>query len=181
MDVLKLYHFFCTEYLQRQRLQNFPGRLVLVLSHPHREVFPDVQIMFQGFSLCWNTACFSLWLLLLVLSLLLRRAWSIFLPFRCKKGPLCTLPSGIYILWSYWAFSAPGWKPHLLYWKDERAQPFHIGDWPQSLHHCFGFLMDSIQYVHVSLVVGSSELITVFQVCPHQCWAERRDACLPLA
>lgn len=30
--------------------------------------------------------------------LLLRRAWSIFLPFTCKKGPFCTLPSGIYTL-----------------------------------------------------------------------------------
>lgn len=33
------------------------------------------------------------------------KSWSIFIHFRCKRCPLCILPSGIYTIWSSWAFS----------------------------------------------------------------------------
>ena len=32
--------------------------------------------------------------------------------------------------------------------------------------------LDSLQYVHVSLALGSPELGPVLHVCPHQCWGE---------
>lgn len=38
----------------------------------------------------------------------------------------------------------------------------------QALHHLHGFSLDSLPYVHVSLVLGSPELNTEFQLWPHQ-------------
>ena len=35
--------------------------------------------------------------------------------------------------------------------------------------------LDSLQYVHVSLALGSPELGPVLHVCPHQCWGEGKD------
>jgi len=41
------------------------------------------------------------------------------------------------------------------------SQPFLIGEMLQSLHHLCGPSLDSLQYVHVSLVLRSPELDTV--------------------
>ena len=42
----------------------------------------------------------------------------------------------------------------------------------QSLNRLSGSSLDSLQYVHICLVLGSPELNTVLQVWPHQCWVE---------
>jgi len=43
---------------------------------------------------------------------------------------------------------------------------------PQSLNQPYGPSLHSLWYAHVSLVVGSPELDTAFQVWPHQHWVE---------
>jgi len=61
-------------------------------------------------------------------------------------------------------------EPSLL--QAEESQLSHlllIGDILQSLNHLYGPSLDSLQYVHVSLVLGSPELDTVLQVWRHQC------------
>ena len=45
-------------------------------------------------------------------------------------------------------------------------QPFLTGEMLQSLHHLSGPSLDSLQYVHISLVLGSPALDTVLQVWP---------------
>lgn len=43
----------------------------------------------------------------------------------------------------------------------------------KSLHQTHGFLLDSLQYVHVSLVLRSPDEDPLFQVWPHLFWVER--------
>lgn len=45
----------------------------------------------------------------------------------------------------------------------------------QSLNKLFGPFLDSLQYAHVCLVLGSPALGTALQAWPHQCWAEEKD------
>jgi len=45
----------------------------------------------------------------------------------------------------------------------------------QSLHCLGGPLLDSLQYVHDALVLGTPGLDPALQVWPHQCWAEGKD------
>ena len=52
------------------------------------------------------------------------------------------------------------------------SQPFFIGEVLQHLHHLCGPLLDSLQSVHVSVVLRSPELDTALQVWPHQRWGE---------
>lgn len=41
-----------------------------------------------------------------------------------------------------------------------------------SLNHLYGLMLDLLQYVMVSFVLGSLKLDTVLQVWHHQCWGE---------
>jgi len=45
----------------------------------------------------------------------------------------------------------------------------------QSLNHLCGRLLDSVQHVHISLVLRSPELATVLQVWPHQRWKTQKE------
>ncbi|KAK4810494.1 hypothetical protein QYF61_004274, partial [Mycteria americana] len=47
--------------------------------------------------------------------------------------------------------------------QSQLSQPFLIGEMLQSFHHLCGPALDSLQYVHVSLVLGSPELDTGLQ------------------
>ena len=67
-------------------------------------------------------------------------------------------------------------KPSFL--QAEQCQLFHpflTGQMPQSLNHLYGLLLDSLHYVHVSLVLRSPELATRFQMWSHQCRVEGKD------
>lgn len=48
------------------------------------------------------------------------------------------------------------------------TQSFLTGRMMQPCHHFCGIFLDSFQYAHVSLVLGSQELNTELQVWPHQ-------------
>ena len=45
----------------------------------------------------------------------------------------------------------------------------------QHLNHLCGPSLDSLQYVYISLVLGSPELATGLQLWPHQRWVQRKD------
>ena len=45
----------------------------------------------------------------------------------------------------------------------------------QLLNHLNVLLLNSLQYLHISFVLGSPEMNTVLQVWPHQFWAEGKD------
>ena len=61
-------------------------------------------------------------------------------------------------------------EPSLLQGKQSQlSQPFLTGGMLQSLHHLHAALLDSPQYIYVSLLLGIPELPTVLQVWPHQC------------
>jgi len=49
------------------------------------------------------------------------------------------------------------------------SQPFLMGEMLQSLRHLCGFLLDSLQCVHVALVPGSPELDPGLQMRPQPC------------
>ena len=53
--------------------------------------------------------------------------------------------------------------------QSQLSQPFLNGEMLQSCNHLSGPLLDSLQYVRVSLVLESPELDTVLQGWPHQC------------
>ena len=54
--------------------------------------------------------------------------------------------------------------------QSQLPQPFLIAEMCQSLHHLCGFSLDFLQYVHVSLELGSPHLDTGLQMWLHQCW-----------
>lgn len=66
---------------------------------------------------------------------------------------------------SPWAFCSSGWTA--------------LYEMLQSLHHLCSASVD--WYVHISLVLRSSDLDPVFQVRPHQGWAEEKGHCPWLA
>jgi len=143
------------EYLQGWRLHHLPGQPVPVLGHSHSEkVFPDVQreppVFLRG-----NLLCFSLCPLPLVLSLGTTEKYlslsSLHSPFRY----LCTLiRSSLRLLQAE---------------QSQLPQPFIMGEMLQSLNHLCGPLLDSLQHVHVCLVLRNPELDTELQAWPHQC------------
>ena len=55
------------------------------------------------------------------------------------------------------------------------SQPFLTCEVLQSLHRPCGPLLDTLQYVHVSLEPGSPELGPALQLWPHQCWVVGKD------
>ena len=50
--------------------------------------------------------------------------------------------------------------------QSQLSQPFLIGELLQSLNHACGSLWDSLQYAHISLLLGSPEMVT--RLWPHQ-------------
>ena len=44
-----------------------------------------------------------------------------------------------------------------------------------SLHHLSGPLLDLLQYIHVSVTLGSQGLDPAIQMWSYQCWVERKD------
>lgn len=67
-------------------------------------------------------------------------------------------------------------EPYLLLPEQSQlSQPFLILQMPQSVNHLCGPLLDLLQYVYVSFVLGISEQDTVFQMWPHQGQVEAKD------
>jgi len=59
--------------------------------------------------------------------------------------------------------------------QSQLSQPFLIGEMHRTLHHLHGPLLNSIQYVHVRLVLRSPELDATVRVWPHQYGTEDKD------
>lgn len=67
-------------------------------------------------------------------------------------------------------------EPSLLQTKQSLlSQPFFTQGMLKLLHYPTGPLLDSSQYVHVLLILGSPELGKVLQMWPHQCWKDGKD------
>jgi len=67
-------------------------------------------------------------------------------------------------------------KPLLL--QDEQTQLCQLlltAELLQSFHYLDGPSLDSLQYVHVSLLLGGPELDPAIQMWPHQSWGEGKD------
>jgi len=113
-------------------------------------------LMFRG-----NLLCFSLCPLPLVLSL-----------GTTKKS----LDPSLHPPFRYWSTLIRSPEPSLLQAEQPKiSEPFLTGEMLQSFNHLCGPLLDSVQYVHFSLVLGSSELHVALQMGPHQCWVEGKD------
>lgn len=73
--------------------------------------------------------------------------------------PLCNLPSPVYIHW---------WDPPMTILfsakQSQLPQSFLIGKMSQSLSHLCVPLLDSVQYIHACLILGSPELHTLLWV-----------------
>ena len=91
-------------------------------------------------------------------------------------------PSSLHPPFSYlWTFVRSPWS--FLFSRPRSPSSlslFSQGEVFQSLHHVCD-LCWSVQYLHVSLVLGSPELDTALQVKPHQCWVEEKDPVPPPA
>lgn len=75
------------------------------------------------------------------------------------------LTSGIYTNWQ-----DPS-EPSLL----QLYQSLLVWKMLQSLNHLCGPFLDSLEYVHIFLVLGNPEPGTVLQVWHHQCWVKGKD------
>jgi len=146
------------EYSQTWRLHTLPGQPIPVLSHPRStKMFPGFQSE----------------------SPLLQ-----FVP--VAPGPITgyhwTEPSSVLYVSSLQVFiyfdenppePSPAWTvPALSAFPRRRDSP--------SLTYLGGPLLDSVQYVHDSLVLGSPELDSTLQVWAHQCLAEEKDVLFDL-
>ena len=136
------------EHLQRRRLHNLPGQPVPVLSQPHsKKAIPDVQ-----------------------------RDPPVFQFVPIASGPVTghqwKEPGSILFAPSLQEFMYTNKVPlNLLFSRLNSRSSLSLSSpkMLQSLHHLGGPLLDSLQYVHVSLVLGSPALDTVLQMWPHQC------------
>lgn len=119
-----------------ERLRKLSGQIVLMLDHPQsKQVFHYGRWTLLYFSCaCWLLSCH--WVQL-------KRAWL-----YC----LCTFPSGA---------NKSSCEPHLLQANSPRFfifQPVLIQEELQSLLHLCGPVLDLLQYVYVSPLLGSLEL-----------------------
>lgn len=73
------------------------------------------------------------------------------------------LLSGIYTCWE-----TPPEPSLLLAEQSQLSQPFLTLQMPQSISHLCGLLLDLLQYVYVSLVLGIPKQDKVFQMWSHQ-------------
>lgn len=80
------------------------------------------------------------------------------------------LLSGVYTCWK-----TPPEPSLLLTEQSQLSQPFLTLQMPQSIHHLCGFLLDLLQYVCVSVVLGIPEQDKVFQMWPRQGHVEAKD------
>lgn len=82
----------------------------------------------------------------------------------------CILPLGIYT--HSWDLSEASF---LQAEQPQCTQPVPRQEMLQSFNHPCSPSLDSLQYVHVSHILGSPELDTGLQMVPHQCWLEGQD------
>jgi len=133
------------EQLQGWRLHNRSGQSMTVLGHSHSEkVFPDLQIespvCVRCLLSCHWTPLKSTWLHLLYAFL-----------------------TGIYLHW----WNSPI-EPSLLQAKlSQFSQPFLTEEMLQSLNHLSSPLLDCLQQLGISLVLGDPELNAAPQVWPY--------------
>lgn len=144
------------EWLQGGRLKKVSGQFMPVLSHSHNN--KKVSWCSEGnscVSVC--THCSGTF-----------------------SGHHWREPGSVLFAALFQVFIDIGKIPHSLLFSrlfSKLSQPFFIGEMKsfpvpfQSLYHLCGSSLESLQYVHVSLVQRSPELNTVFQMWPHR-WCE---------
>ena len=138
-------------YLQVWRLHHLSGQSVPVLRHPHSEkVLTNVQseppvFQFVPLASCPGTG----------------HHWE-------EPVSVLLLSSFMYVLY-------PTLSRLFSRLESQLPQPFLRGGMLQSLHHLCGPSLDSLQYVHLSPVLGTPALDPALQLWPHQCGVEGKD------
>lgn len=137
----------------RMETPNLSGQLVPVLGHPHsEEVCPDVQkepLIFESLEPGPLVLALDTTEKSLALS-------SLHSPFRYLYTLMNSHPLG---------------PLH----SSQLSQPFLIAQMLQSLHHPCGPFLDSLQYVHVSFILGGPYLDPALQMWHYQCWVDSKD------